>query len=297
MDPDLVPKLPPELVLLVVEFSARDAINVRQGWVAGLCLVCQSVRVVVVPILYAHITVTRGNIIGLVALVDIPETPLTNTRSVLFRDDIELPGTSQDSMSHPVFASLARGFVNLRSYSGSSVVLAALLNFTPFAHVTSVFIGDALPWTHETGDITRLVKNLSRLRIVWDLTERTLPELDLMSSRLEYLIIDVLADVVLRGDEPAVHKDLNGMDALTSNHHLHRILFRPRCYRERDAQMVAEHVRRWAVDNSDRRVWIDDSFVPVVDEGSLRYPYAKNEEDDALAGDALWLCGRQAWSL
>lgn len=54
-------RLPPELILPIVEMAARRGLRHDKPWVATLCRVCRSVRAVVEPILYRTITIGPRN--------------------------------------------------------------------------------------------------------------------------------------------------------------------------------------------------------------------------------------------
>ncbi|KZV98013.1 hypothetical protein EXIGLDRAFT_729182 [Exidia glandulosa HHB12029] len=292
-------KLPHEIVLIVIERAASDEVNARPGWVATLCLICQSVRNVATPILYAFLRITRLSLSTFVTLSELPDTPLRHTRSVLFDAMINPAYTHKPSVFHYFYAPLARALSNIHAYAGSSVVLAALLHFAPrsFSRLKSVFVSDTLPWTDETDHVKLLVKNISRLQIVWDLLGgqfQEVPDLDFSASapRLEYLIVDALADLPLRGRNLEILERL----VLPPEHpSLRRILFRPRCHAQHNVPTIAQAIREYATNVRDERVWIDDAVVPIRSADGTEYVYAQNELKDVGAGDDLWLSGSRAW--
>ncbi|KZV79226.1 hypothetical protein EXIGLDRAFT_735437 [Exidia glandulosa HHB12029] len=74
---------------------------------------------------------------------------------------------------------------------------------------------------------------------------------------------------------------------------LRRVLLRPRLPLESDVERVAQKLVELAKDRCDQRIYVDDTFVPVLEKDS--WLWEELDKQDAIDGDSVWFRGRQAW--
>ncbi|KZV98016.1 hypothetical protein EXIGLDRAFT_832465 [Exidia glandulosa HHB12029] len=270
--------LPSEVLLLIAEHAvlreAQDPLHL--GWAASLCSACKSFRRVVTPILYAHVVVTRDNLEQLALLAREAPATLAWTRSATFlvigrRLSIE---------------PLIRAMTRLTAFAGRDLICDYIEEDLTISSIFLTGIGDEV--------VSRRTQKATRLHIlvmVYDPAVE-LPEGELS---LEYLMIDVLAD-----DKSAWGLDIRRFfqhvdrildrDTLPS---LRRILLRPRCiFSGLKAEGFYIAVEEWGKTQRDSRIWIHDIAGPsLMHEGAD--VSGTLHLQDALAGDELWLTGRQ----
>ncbi|KZV90321.1 hypothetical protein EXIGLDRAFT_720555, partial [Exidia glandulosa HHB12029] len=246
-----------------------------------LCLVCSNFRAVVTPILYEHIALDDDTYQYFVATSRLPATPLVHTRSVVL---------VYEQYSKQSFESIARVLLNISAFTGPSRALAEMFHLVDRLTLSSAHLTD-LTFGFKLG-VTEMVHRLTRLHLLCELRQGRDMGLDLSSSHVEYLALDLLS---YRRTIDVESVDLSPSTSLAlSPLRLRRALFRPRCVRQIDVQRVAQKVVEWAKNRCDQRIYVDDTFVPfrAADRG---WHWEELEKRDAMEGDSLWLGGRQAW--
>ncbi|KZV78941.1 hypothetical protein EXIGLDRAFT_847025 [Exidia glandulosa HHB12029] len=275
------PRLPPELILLIVEYAAPSEVFSRPSWVAQLCLVCRVFRRVVTPILYDHVAVDDYTYESLATTASLPDTPLAHTRSVYFVSKEPDKVYSQAS-----FEWLARALANVSTFTGPTRALYELLERVDELTLSSAYITDITlsgNIVHIT-DVQPVIQTLSSLHLIYEFCPEDLNQQpDLSSSHVEYLAIDMYSNLDVLDEDPL---DLTPMTRLaTSPPRLRRILCRPRFVQESDVQSAAQAIVAWATSQRDKRVHIDDTFVRVGDTRS-GWLWNKLDRQDAIDGNS-----------
>ncbi|KZV78940.1 hypothetical protein EXIGLDRAFT_493963 [Exidia glandulosa HHB12029] len=285
-----LPRLPPELVLLVIEHAASSEVFSSTSWVATLCLVCKVFRCVVTPILYDHITLDDDTQPHLATTSTLLDTPLAYTRSVHFA--CHYP---DKPYTNPSFKPFARALANISTFTGPTLALIELSKHAHDLKLSSAYITD-VTFDSEIAGIQGVVNTLTWLHLICELCDEDLNQWpDLSSSHVEYLTIDLFVERDTIGDERYTSINLSPMTSqAVSPPRLRRVLIRPRFVYPFDVQRVARTVVDWATKQRDQRIYIDDMSVPVRDaEG--KWLSVELDQQDAMVGHSVWLCGRQAW--
>ncbi|KZV98014.1 hypothetical protein EXIGLDRAFT_729183 [Exidia glandulosa HHB12029] len=272
--------LPPELILLIAECAALHTAQnpLHLGWATSLCRVCRSFRRVVTPILYAHVVVTEDNLDCLALLARDAPAALAWTRSATF-----LGGR----LFRPSLQPLIHAMTRLTAFTGREFLFDYI---DEDLTISSIFLTDIAPYL-DGDDVTRCIKKATRLHIVIMLCD---PNVGFELSQLEYLMIDVLANKEsewrLYTPEFLQHVD----SILDSQQALRRILLRPRCLNSGfTAERFYSEVEEWGETQRDSRIWIHDIVGPSFIDENGTHVYEALHLQDALAGDELWLTGRQ----
>ncbi|KZV98048.1 hypothetical protein EXIGLDRAFT_832491 [Exidia glandulosa HHB12029] len=303
-------RLPRELVLLVVEEACRIYVHSHAGWVASLCLVCRSVQNVVTPILYARLFIDLHNF---AALDDLSRSE-NRYRLSLVREVHTSMYTSTQTKSDgscfvdPKFAPLARALGGMRVVSGPSRTIEALAHWNPSLcqQLLSVYVTDTTAmWRALTRQrcFVTVLRSVTYVHLIIDFETRTDLNDDLSALRggtntVRFLVFDISFYVQEREQLATFELEdlMSRLDAIiiSSFSAVQRLLLRPRCIFEEDAHLMTSCFAAWAEVKRDRRLFVDDVFVPIYDEerGSLDDIL---DLEDALEGEALWQRGRQLW--
>ncbi|KZV98041.1 hypothetical protein EXIGLDRAFT_832486 [Exidia glandulosa HHB12029] len=262
--------LPHELHLLVAEHAARSNVYLRA---------------VVAPILYTLISVRDSNYQNLVNLSRQQPAPLALTRGLHIGG-----GFGMVHNIAPIIRAMPRlDAVTCRSRMFDRIHPAFEDRIPSSITFWDVMLDEVfLPSSviHAISTAAQLHINVFLHRWAWK-SSLIIPA--------EYLVID--AHCVFFDSTPPRGLDqfLQKFDTLIAEScSLQRILLRARCEKPDVAAVIIRGFVGWAEEKRDPRIWVDDSIVRGVDDlgNSVREELGVK---DALAGDALWLMGRQVF--
>ncbi|KZV98047.1 hypothetical protein EXIGLDRAFT_729211 [Exidia glandulosa HHB12029] len=300
-------QLPHELVLLVIEAACHTYVYSRAGWVASLCLVCRSVQNVVNPILYARLFIGEHNI---AALDELSRSSNSNRLSLVREVFIDLHSSFGDDRDGDCivsarFAFLARALIGVRVISGPSRTIEALSHWNPRLRrqLVSVFVTDTTDSWHATTNkhcFAPVLRSVDYLHIIIFMGAAIDSPGDLAFLRgtistAHSLIFDLLSQdreliATLKVESLILTLD-NIVSSLSPT--FQRLVLRPRCVFEESVRFITARLAAWANVKRDPRIFVDDDFVPILDEENNRWLYATLDPGDALEGEALWQRGRQ----
>ncbi|KZV98057.1 hypothetical protein EXIGLDRAFT_763921 [Exidia glandulosa HHB12029] len=299
-------RLPNELVLLVVEHACRGFNYTQPAWVASLCLVCKSVQLTVVPILYMRLFISAKTIEGLEALSRTDENRrLALVREVHFDFTLDSGEDTEDggcALYDQLSSTLARALTGLHTVCGPSWSVETLAHLNPdlSATVSSLYVTDpTVIWLSmdESKCMSALLGSVARLHIFESFA--TLHSVITKLSPLRVTGVMLVCDIMLLVEDIVEIQaqeiaefcaTLDSMSDMLSD--CRRLLFRPRGDLPECAQFIISCLKTWALGKRDARIWVDDGLIPIFHPTTGKYLHQELDVDDVLAGHSLWEGGR-----
>lgn len=259
-----LPQLPLEVVLLILELAAQNAVNEhRPHRAASLCLVCSAARATLEPILYHHVHLDQYNVFCISAA---NARFAAHTRSIFVSPDIG-PGLLQRT-------ELVRALARVEVCVGHPLALHALASFVRAR--TVVFTHTLTAWPVFVQELAATTLSAT--------TRLYLPVHERMSARaLQPLAALGLTHAVLdvRGPLPPANAAAGLARLFLCMPRLQRLVWRT------TAQQCILHDA--LADQADARIFVDAG------------PSLWDDDDDAgkitdVSDDVVWTAGRQLFT-